>query len=516
MIRSKIAMEFLWALLALLLHVLPGAVGPAHAQGSRKDDIIFNSRGIPLAGATVRVCAMPASGQPCTPLALDGTGTELGPLGPGAQTNVSNNWTAQQNLNANTRFKGPNPYVDVTAYGVRNVNPSTTPAAVGLTASIRLNSFTATISSASTFQNGDGVVIYGAGASHAMSTPGAPTVTQSIARVMTGTGDVVTGPTGATTYNYKIIWRDKAGGLTAASPAGTTTTGQASLGKQTVNITSMSRAADGTVTVTTAAANTLITGAMVYIPVNSNSLSDNTFSGWYQVSGSSDNTHFTFKSGQLVSNGASASARGGSAIWFNCNHVTWGAVPTGGYQAYIYGDRANPGTYALLGVAKPIDGSFTDGTFYWDDFGSPMMDNLTAIPGNIPATAPSVATSDNLVTTIVSGAGTTTLTLAANARTSVGPGATIKFDDSPNLLTAAGAAGGSALYIPAGVRPVINSVLDLSGAGIFHIVAPGGLTLNDTLILGQLYLSSGPFSPVNNASSFAFEGYPSISCNAIP
>src|SRR5712691_8926575 len=78
MIRSKIAsrfkrgktMGFLWALLALVLHVVPGAVGPARAQGSRKDDIVFNSRGIPLAGATVRVCAMPASGQPCAPLAL--------------------------------------------------------------------------------------------------------------------------------------------------------------------------------------------------------------------------------------------------------------------------------------------------------------------------------------------------------------------------------------------------------------------------------------------------------------
>src|SRR5260370_41339214 len=79
MIRSKIAppavagakmMGFLWALLALVLHIVPGAVRPAHAQGSRKDDIVFNSRGIPLAGATVRVCAMPATSQPCTPLAL--------------------------------------------------------------------------------------------------------------------------------------------------------------------------------------------------------------------------------------------------------------------------------------------------------------------------------------------------------------------------------------------------------------------------------------------------------------
>src|SRR5215831_9409827 len=70
MIRSKTAMGLLWAWLAFLLNVWPAVVAPAHAQGSRKDDIVFNSRGIPLAGATVRVCATPASGQPCTPLAL--------------------------------------------------------------------------------------------------------------------------------------------------------------------------------------------------------------------------------------------------------------------------------------------------------------------------------------------------------------------------------------------------------------------------------------------------------------
>src|SRR5258708_8692845 len=69
MIRSKIAMGFLWALLTVALHVWPGVATRAQAQGSRKDDIVFNSRGIPLAGATIRICAMPASGQPCSPLA---------------------------------------------------------------------------------------------------------------------------------------------------------------------------------------------------------------------------------------------------------------------------------------------------------------------------------------------------------------------------------------------------------------------------------------------------------------
>ena len=68
--KRATTMTFLWALLTIVLHVVPGAVAPVHAQGTRKDDIVFNSRGIPLAGATVRVCTMPASGQPCTPLAL--------------------------------------------------------------------------------------------------------------------------------------------------------------------------------------------------------------------------------------------------------------------------------------------------------------------------------------------------------------------------------------------------------------------------------------------------------------
>lgn len=69
-LARALTMTFLLGLLALALHILPGPVQPLHAQGTRKDDIVFNSRGIPLAGATVRVCAMPASGQPCTPLAL--------------------------------------------------------------------------------------------------------------------------------------------------------------------------------------------------------------------------------------------------------------------------------------------------------------------------------------------------------------------------------------------------------------------------------------------------------------
>jgi len=42
----------------------------AHAQGSRKDDIVFGPSGHPIAGATVTVCQPNATGTPCSPLAV--------------------------------------------------------------------------------------------------------------------------------------------------------------------------------------------------------------------------------------------------------------------------------------------------------------------------------------------------------------------------------------------------------------------------------------------------------------
>ena len=45
------------------------AVSLAQAQGMRRDGVATNSRGTPLATATIRVCQAGASGSPCTPLA---------------------------------------------------------------------------------------------------------------------------------------------------------------------------------------------------------------------------------------------------------------------------------------------------------------------------------------------------------------------------------------------------------------------------------------------------------------
>src|ERR1700732_1258042 len=356
MMRSKIKMVFLWALLILAVHVWPGGVPPAQAQGSRKDDIVFNSRGIPLAGATIRVCAMPASGQPCTPLALiysdaalkqalanpittyglgnyffyaapgkyeievsgpgittkqlpnvilpndpssptfssvstsainafslslsgnltvngnttvvgnlasgtlnlanqstppgaagsgtvnlytkttdkrlyykDDTGAEIGPIagGSGAQTNVANTFTAQQNFDANFEAKGPNPYFSLARYG--GYGSSTNPAPT-ITCSINSGSTTLTCPGGSgDFLNGHGVVIPKAGAATTLTTPGQPTVTPT--NLLNG----------STTYTSQVIAEDRQGGLTASSTSGQTTAGAATLGANNITFASCVR-----------------------------------------------------------------------------------------------------------------------------------------------------------------------------------------------------------------------------------------------------------------------------------
>src|SRR5437899_11758358 len=97
-----------------------------------------------------------------------------------------------------------------------------------------------------------------------MTTPSSPTVTSSVAADGTGTGIVVNGPTGATTYNYQIIARDKNGGRTIASSVGTTTTGPSSLGFVTVNISTITKSGHVN-SVVTSSAHGLTVGSMILV-----------------------------------------------------------------------------------------------------------------------------------------------------------------------------------------------------------------------------------------------------------
>lgn len=351
--------------------------------------------------------------------------------GNGAQTNVANTFTAPQTFDDIIPC-GPNPRVDVRCYGARAVNQSQTPAIAGITVTCTSGVNTVTLSGSPqfAFQVGDGVVLYGCGASNALGSPTAPTVTPAIASSVTGSGTVVAAPAASTTYQYEVVWRDAGQGLTAASSAGTTSTGQASLGEVSTNITNASISTN-TVTVNSGT-QTLSTGALIF----QSGVSDvPDFGGWYILASAPSSSQYTYTQGRFVANGLAnpaGTSTGGTVIWYNCNDLTL-TPPTNATQGYIY--KFNGTNYALYGVTTPVDsGLASDGTYmHWDDFGSTMMGGIN-LPAFLPATAPASATADSLVTTITAINGLQ-LTLQTAPTTNLS-GATIRFDNAPNILTA--------------------------------------------------------------------------------
>src|SRR5262249_41669933 len=151
-------------------------------------------------------------------------------------------------------------------------------------------------------------------------------------------------PTGAATYNYKIIACSKARGCTAASPVTTITNGLANLGARNVGISTLSRVGQ-TVTITTSAAHELPVGCSgstcPEITIDTNGISDGSWAGKFRVASVADATHFTYVGGNTTANGAPTSATGGVARWYNCNHISWSAA-TNAYQYYVLSDRTNP------------------------------------------------------------------------------------------------------------------------------------------------------------------------------
>jgi hypothetical protein len=580
MIRSKIAsrfkrattMTFFWALLALALHVVPGAIVPTRAQGTRKDDIVFNSRGIPLAGATVRVCAMPASGQPCTPLALiysdvgltqalanptttdgmgnysfyaapgkyeieisgpnittkqlpnvvlpndpssptfsgavsafslslggnltvsgnttvigslasgtlnlsnqstppgaastgtvnlytktadmrlyykDQTGAEIGPLGPGngAQTNVPNTFTAAQNIDADFRTKGPNPWFDVTRYGGYEY----TGAAQTTTGTMSSSSTALALGSAIDFANGQGILVLGAGPGTSLATPSGLAVSQQ-------------NVTGSTSYSYCVVAEDYANGRTACSAAATTSTGAANLGPFTAATISSCTRSSGVVTCTTTAAHNLSPNSFIELSATGSGA----YNGTATLSTASGST-FTYNQLGLPNDSTGISA--GTVKALALNVVQWTEVDYTVLRSYIYRCTttcslpANASNYALAGVTQGMDGGFLD---YGYTITASQIGN-----GDVSATAPTAATKQWLSTTISSGGSTTSLTLA-NASTSAVSGVAVLHDNVPAIIAACSAmastvTGGGILYIPNGNgsgAPVfpINSTLNLSAA----------------------------------------------------
>jgi len=108
---------------------------------------------------------------------------------------------------------------------------------------------------------------------------------------------------------------------------------------------------------------------------------------------------------------------------------------------------ANAANYSLVGVATGNDGFFTDRGW--------SITTASVDTGDAPATAPTAATNEYLDTTIAAGGGTTSLTLATTASSTVSS-AKVFHDNAPNLLAACASlaanstgANGGRIVVPA-------------------------------------------------------------------
>ena len=368
-------------------------------------------------------------------------------------------------LNGNVNIQGPKPYSDLANYGgYFSGSPQST------TASTTNGSTAVTLAAAIDFQDatkfpgtnlGNGIVIYKAGAATALGTPPAPTVSPY----------GITG--GVTTYTYNYVAEDLSGGLTAASANGATTVGASALGVTTLNLTAASW-------------NSTLNGEQVYTcsgncnisvnsPIRVDGFTNTHFNGNYTIIALPDSTHFTVYSPQtpaVTSESASATVK-----VLACNQLTLPAnsllntVEVGADIVQRWWLYRNGAVAAVVQSRDP----------YYEDCGVTISG--ANIPSYVPSTPPVSAVNKYLVSTIVSGAGTTNIVLANQAGATVS-GATALHDNSKNLLTALNASHfGYPVYVPG--NAIFNATTTFSSAltSNTEIILPRGASISQPWIV---------------------------------
>jgi hypothetical protein len=380
-----------------------------------------------------------------------------------------NTWTN------NNRFKGPDPWVDITTTGARAVAaaPSTTASCAGTTS--------ITVASNTGFQQGDGVVIYGCGASETMSTPSAPTVTPGVTNTFTVPDAILTTDTsGSTTYLYKIVNRDKFGGLTLPSNATTITNGPATLGENQISISTLSLSGN-TLTVVASSSEPLKAGELIHITGTSNEV----FHLWAIISSITNGTTFVVNNFPMYST-AGISGTGGTLTYYTGNQLTWTNSGTTPWQTIVCASRpSDSGAYHVIGLTWPVNAIAYSSNTTFTDWGSTLTTKprLPSYVSDSICTSGSV-TNDYLSTTISNISGNTIT--VANAASQTASGQTFLQDSAPGITAAftAAAVGNNAVVLIPGVGNIffINSFLDLSSFDNIALRQEGSIQLDETLV----------------------------------
>ena len=316
----------------------------ARAQGSRKDDIVFNAQGRPMAGASVRVCTSAATGQPCTPLAQIYSDS--------AQTQALANPTSTDGLGNYNFYATPGRYMieisgpGITTKQIPNVllpsDPST-PTFTSVTTTSGISAFSLSLTGNLTVNGSTAVA--GSLSVGGMPVPGSNQDNQWTA------GQRFKGP---------IPWRDISGYMPPGGCSSTIaqtdppTTGTISSGSSTLalgnardfkngcgvavvgagptstigapnqvcSISSITRSSN-VVTVTCVAAHNIPVGAFDHFQgIQITGVTDSSYNGTFDVTGVADTTHFTY-----AQTGANSSSSSGTAtMQFGYAHGLTGAT----------------------------------------------------------------------------------------------------------------------------------------------------------------------------------------------
>jgi hypothetical protein len=255
---------------------------------------------------------------------------------------------------------------------------------------------------------------------------------------------------GTTRYDYKVVLRDYNGALSAASPAGTTTIGAATLGNNVINLTSCLRTA-GIVTCTTSATHDMQLGTSVTVAGTSTGAYD----GQHIVVGTPTGTTFTYNSFGITDDPTSGT--GGTVTVPAKNVVQWNMQQYKTLQSFVY-RSVNSGGYQLVGIASGMDGSFVD-------WGIPGGTNFVQTPASYISTGtPTAVAVNGILASRITAISGTMLTLATNA-TNTSTSQPAAHDNAPVVIAGCAAIaatlGNGTLYIPNGLSVPFNSILNL-------------------------------------------------------
>ncbi len=484
-IRGVLAAAAFIGMCVVLCVVLCGV--DARAQGSRKDDIVFNAQGRPMAEATVRVCTSAATGQPCTPLASIYSDPAL--------TQALANPIATDGLGNYTFYAAPGRYEieisgpSITTKQLPNVilpNDPSTPTFATVTTTSGISAFSLALSGNLTVAGSAAVI---------------GTLTVGGAPVPSTTQDNQW--TSAQRFKGPIPYRD----ISAYMPAG-----GCDNSADVLNLV-MGTISGGTAALTLSGNNNFRNGCGIFVagagPASTLATPAQGSAPNPNVTGTTGTTTVHYKIAAIDANYGTSAASAAITITtapstrtpLNFVALYWTSVANAvGYL--VYSDAS--GSYAPLGYSFDCYGYGAGNVCATIDKGT-ETNSWNSGNGFWPTTPPASVTNQALITTILSGAGSTSLVLNANASNS----ATNSFTFSDNSIFIGRAISDAAndgtgfnrgvVFIPEGRWFTSTIPFPSAGSSGVKIDIAGSVNIFGLPI-------TGPLAATNNSGQLSFSG----------